>query len=111
MKKEIADKWVKALRSGEYNQTTETLQNGNGYCCLGVLCLLGQKEGVVVDSENSILVGDSLEDQVDVKEWSGIKTTCGKFAGGEPNLAQLNDEKGYDFNQLANVIEKEWDQL
>lgn len=44
MKKEIADIWVKALRSGNYKQTEGHLKAGDGYCCLGVLCeVLGAK--------------------------------------------------------------------
>lgn len=30
-------KWIKALRSGEYKQTTGRLQSGDSYCCLGIL--------------------------------------------------------------------------
>lgn len=30
------DAWIAALRSGEYEQTTECLQDRCGYCCLGV---------------------------------------------------------------------------
>lgn len=37
MPKKIADKWLAALRSGEYKQCTNVLYNGGGYCCLGVL--------------------------------------------------------------------------
>ena len=38
MKKEIAERWVSALRSGEYKQGKLYLKSENGYCCLGVLC-------------------------------------------------------------------------
>ena len=38
MNKEIKDKWVKALLSGEYQQCQGKLNDGNGgFCCLGVL--------------------------------------------------------------------------
>lgn len=30
-------KWLKALRSGDYQQAQNTLFDGKGYCCLGVL--------------------------------------------------------------------------
>ncbi len=33
-----------ALRSGEYKQTKEALQDGGGYCCLGVMCAVFEKE-------------------------------------------------------------------
>lgn len=39
MNKKMAMKWVKALRSGEYEQCQGVLQNDYGrFCCLGVLC-------------------------------------------------------------------------
>jgi hypothetical protein len=45
MKKEIAKKWVKALRSGKYKQGKGylkqfTTKNEPRHCCLGVLCEL-----------------------------------------------------------------------
>src|SRR5687768_3068313 len=46
MTKKQRDKWVKALRSGEYGQTKGVLTDGiGGLCCLGVLehCLSGGK--------------------------------------------------------------------
>jgi len=37
MKKSLADKWVKALRSGKYEQGTRQLKTKDGrLCCLGV---------------------------------------------------------------------------
>lgn len=40
MKQEIAQKWIAALRSGEYKQGKNVLYDArdNSYCCLGVLC-------------------------------------------------------------------------
>lgn len=48
MKPEIKEKWLEALRSGNYKQGTGKLRqvekNGDTYCCLGVLCdVLGVK--------------------------------------------------------------------
>jgi hypothetical protein len=37
MNQVIKEKWVAALRSGEYKQTKGYLRNKKGYCCLGVL--------------------------------------------------------------------------
>jgi hypothetical protein len=44
MKQEIKEKWVAALRSGEYQQTRSTLRDGTGFCCLGVLTDIYTKE-------------------------------------------------------------------
>ena len=37
---ENAQKWIDALRSGEYQQSTSRLRTGDTYCCLGVACEL-----------------------------------------------------------------------
>ena len=48
MPKEIKDKWIAALRSGEYKQAKHVMFDkvidGGGYCCLGVLqhCISGK---------------------------------------------------------------------
>lgn len=40
---ELAQKWVEALRSDKYNQTTNWLKTDGGYCCLGVVCDISQR--------------------------------------------------------------------
>jgi hypothetical protein len=43
--------WVKALRSGDYEQGQEYLCRGGRFCCLGVLCeIQGLRKEVVEDS-------------------------------------------------------------
>ncbi len=49
MKKDIAKKWVRALRSGKYKQAqgvlkTKTKTGRVRHCCLGVLCELYQND-------------------------------------------------------------------
>lgn len=52
MKRELRDKWVAALRSGTYKQTTKGVlrMRRGGYCCLGVLCEI---EGVPKDKSET----------------------------------------------------------
>jgi hypothetical protein len=38
MNPELKQKWLAALRSGEYKQARGYLKTEFGYCCLGVLC-------------------------------------------------------------------------
>ena len=38
MNKELIEKWISALRSGKYLQTTLALRDNYGFCCLGVFC-------------------------------------------------------------------------
>lgn len=51
MNKQVKREWIKALRSGEYVQTTGLLvrveKEGDSFCCLGVLCELAVQAGVV----------------------------------------------------------------
>ena len=76
MKKEIADKWVEALRSGEYKQAKERLQSEDSLCCLGVLCKIAEKDGVRINTtRDNVLDGISLVSQPEVEKYSGLKTS------------------------------------
>lgn len=117
--------WVNALRSGEYKQTTEQLNDGDGgFCCLGVLCDLYEKEtgNTFTKNEDGVYtygeireLGLALEYDYDaVKKWAGLKSVNGEFRETDDDentcLAELNDD-GYSFFDIANVIEKEADKL
>ena len=45
MNPELKQKWIEALRSGDYKQTKEKLRRWGGYCCLGVLCEVAKPKG------------------------------------------------------------------
>lgn len=109
MDKDIAGIWVKALRSGNYEQGSGNLQNMNGFCCLGVLCDLGSKNGVTTIKTDDRLVGNYLSNQKSIVSWSGVGSTKGDFGDGV-SLADLNDG-GTNFNELADLIEKHWPEL
>jgi hypothetical protein len=100
---------LKALRSGEYKQTKEMLQDEYGYCCLGVMCDVFEKEtGRTLRKEDDTghIYGGSLEEQEGVQRWVGLQG----FLGGSHSkftLAELNDEEGYTFSQIADFIESE----
>lgn len=53
MNREVRDRWVAALRSGDYAQGAralayrESVSTELRYCCLGVLCDLASRDGVV----------------------------------------------------------------
>ncbi len=44
---EVKEKWLTALRSGEYEQTTQSLKNDGRYCCLGVLTDILIKDKII----------------------------------------------------------------
>jgi len=113
MNPQIKQKWVDALRSGEYQQTKGRLHDENGFCCLGVLCDLYGKENNVewVISEyfgRYMFQNEGADLPFSVIKWSGIADS------GPPSddqmcigtLAALNDG-GSTFNEIADVIEKQ----
>jgi len=86
MKKEIAKKWVKALRSEKYNQGQDQLcletDSGDLLCCLGVLAELycvengsdvwEQAQGY--NKEDLTIHGHLVTLPDKVIDWAGMKT-------------------------------------
>jgi hypothetical protein len=110
MNPQIKQKWVSALRSGEYQQGQLYLRTNSGFCCLGVLCDLYGKENNVewnlVEDEDSNYYrfqGNAASLPFSIVEWSGIEGT--NPAIGFIPLSVLND-RGSTFNEIADVIEE-----
>lgn len=103
-KKDI-QKWCKALRSGEYKQTKETLQDENGFCCLGVACDLfipKEKQSLYIDEP--FMSGDMPHDQPYSPDWLVvIEKEFRKVS--EELLTCLNDDKDFTFDEIADVLE------
>ncbi len=117
MNKKIKAKWIEALRSGKYKQTKEVLHDGDGFCCLGVLCeVLGIPKYYGEESgrwwfysnnrrEYEVLPADIAKDMGLTVDGALAEPVA--FAGAELNdLAHLND-RGADFIFIADVIEKQ----
>jgi hypothetical protein len=119
MNKDIAEKWVAALRSGQYKQARGTLRDteqsgATGFCCLGVLCDIskqGEWNQDDRDTWNYVLRADFSETQLPdfVLEWAGMAHREGMLPRGE-TLTNLNDS-GKSFDQIADIIEKYWNEL
>ena len=102
-------KWTKALRSGKYKQTTGALQDGNGFCCLGVACDVFIPKMHQEKTTLNYLAGELPEDQFTSPQWlkkinrdlenktRGTNETLG--------LVGLNDSGNYNFNEIADTIE------
>ena len=116
MKKEIAEKWVAALRSGDYTQQKGSLANlhRTEHCCLGVLCELAIKAGVTLKTREGSVGFDDERVYLPrrVQEWSGVRDRCGMFVGDEHmcGLISMNDYGG-TFDHIADTIEKRWGEL
>ena len=95
MDKELKQKWVAALRSGEYAQGNGALKDESGrYCCLGVLT-------VCIDetAKDSRYLSGSLYLTVESTRKSGLPTT------DQRALAYMNDS-GKSFPDIATYIEE-----
>lgn len=108
MKLEIKEKWLGALRSGEYNQGKGALRINDSFCCLGVLADIYSKDTgakwksngagqMTIESDNGIL-------PTCIMLWAGLKYPNPQTQKG--SLANLNDW-GKPFIEIADVIEKE----
>ena len=120
MKPEIKQKWLNALRSGEYTQSQERLRSDDGYCCLGVLCDLYIDENKGYDwsedvnhylfiSHNSDSYYEDNYLPFPVMEWACLKDSNPIVIdndGGRVALSDLNDT-GVSFNEIADYIEKQ----
>jgi hypothetical protein len=121
MKAEIVEAWVEALRSGEYEQGKSFLNASGRFCPLGILCDLRAKSGTGYWIEGDVASGDDIafafepdeqlragtyEEQAtefppdSVLLWAEIASSFAQ------DLAHLNDVTGWDFEAIADVIEK-----
>lgn len=103
MDAELKAKWVKALRSGEYQQITRHLKTGDGHCCLGVLC---EVAGLTIDGRDGVLDENGVP-----ADYQPIERLFGDFDYGE--LTSRNDGnkiakiERHTFAQIADYIERE----
>ena len=90
--KNLKEKWVSALRSGLYKQTTGVLSHNKCHCCLGVL----------IEQ-----LGLSTQDKLNIYENVGI-TCLEKYLEKEEikELVNRNDILKDDFSQIADYIEE-----
>jgi hypothetical protein len=111
MNQEIKQKWVAALRSGEYVQGLGALNISGKFCCLGVLCDLHAKEtGNVWKGEDGVLLPKKkkYEEQTAVlpkvvQRWAELPHNNPDIPGRR-SLASLNDA-GKTFIEIADLIE------
>lgn len=133
MHEEIAKKWVARLRDPEAKQAQEILGTPDGArCCLGVLCDIYAEEVKGAKWATDDVSGYQFMDRhwepsksyltTDVMEWAGMAhpsgtlpvhlPTTGKDGSDElsGSLAGLNDG-GWSFTRIAEVIDKNWEEL
>ena len=130
MREDVKNLWVKALRSGNYKQGLGRLHRqgaeGDVYCCLGVLCELAIKMGVDVSTDSRYgsreYDGELCVLPASVREWAEMYSSDGTLDDavevelGEDDemfsaLDAYNDDAGATFDQIADVIEKQWESI
>lgn len=124
MNKEVKQKWIDALRSGEYAQTVgvlkEKFSNGkDAFCCLGVLCDLYAKETSAEWIYNRRLGRYSFLEMVDlpprdVEKWANIDSDEEFVHKDEQGLVissntlyDFNDLHGLTFEEIADIVEEQ----
>lgn len=93
MDKKLKGKWVKALRSGKYEQGLYTLKKENRYCCLGVL------RHIQFPNSNASQNGG----------WylcERHQNLAGLDYSTQEKLSQMNDSGKWSFKRIATYIEK-----
>jgi hypothetical protein len=93
MKQDIKERWVAALRSGEYKQAEGylsaitrhddgSLKEVVGHCCLGVLCEIAVADGIIgkrvyAGSDSCMIYGSGSETGAlppQVQQWAGLES-------------------------------------
>jgi hypothetical protein len=112
MDSDIKERWVAALRSGQYEQgvgylTYKLEDEVNRYCCLGVLCdILSDESDLFTksyDPSKSHLTkyGDSFY-ELNFSQQDFLKIGLSEIAP----LVYMNDTDGKSFNEIADFIEE-----
>lgn len=105
--KELREKWLKALRSGKYQQTDGILKSDydNSYCCLGVcarkLNIPTQELEGVCDFTNDDFMKSKYFKLIPKALVRGGENT--KFC---EELINMNDTERKSFKEIADYIEK-----
>jgi hypothetical protein len=117
MDPDIKERWIKALRSGKYEQDQGFLRTPDGYCCLGVLSDLYAKDNDLKwlranwvyrleGSDNDtwltshIVAWAKLNSKILVEKATGYEIIVDQY-----DLAKMNDDD-VSFSEIADVIEE-----
>lgn len=112
--------WIKALRSGDYQQTTGFLHTTKGLDALGVLCDVVDPNGWNIEKPYTVKASNIRPNPVQYYEflYKGKTSTYTLpdplivDLGVEDNfgyyMVELNDKKCLDFNQIADILERNY---
>ena len=106
--KEFTEKWLKALRSHDYEQGDGTLYdaNSNTYCCLGVACRMEYPLQYLKASDGYASLIEKSQDQLKFDLKKIPKELKGNLITNRlvKRLTRMNDYKS-SFKKIADWIE------
>ena len=117
---ENTKKWIAALRSDDFKQTTSCLRDFDGHCCLGVACEVYRREAgeghwnkeyTQFRTEYIFMTAEGKYTAClppIVAKWLGLRSTSGHNKNTLTTLAVMNDE-GFSFEEIANALESDID--
>ena len=85
--------WIAALRSGEFKQTRGRMFDGEGYCCLGVLCKV---------AGCTVVLGSTDRDRENAENYDFVERAT---PIDRTDLSQKNDIEMLTFPQIADWLE------
>lgn len=107
MKQDIKQRWVEALRSGNYEQGQGVLRTEDDtYCCLGVLCNLVDPENWTLRASYYVYgKAGGLRQNVSFLP-DEVRVEVGITADEQAELVQMNDTQNAPFEDIARWIEE-----
>ncbi len=102
MDKFFKQEWIRALRSGKFEQGQQMLHNteSNTYCCIGVLCEIVPAMARIDTEYRTTYSENSTEIDVDMLEYFGLSEET------QVGLIEMNDKEGLSFAKIADYIEE-----
>lgn len=104
----IKSRWIAALRSGDYQQTQNTIRHDDGYCCLGVLCDVVDQDGWVKDRQPD--APGYYHHTCSSAEYGGLtdqaRGDLGLTGAQQRKLIEMNDNDRSTFTEIADHIEQ-----
>lgn len=101
--KEFAEKWLEALRSGEYEQGYGCLFTNNRFCCLGVGCVILGADKNTMDEKEMTISSDWEIEILKIENFFPKELQETKLM---EDLIRFNDDEGFSFNEIADWIEE-----
>lgn len=111
MPKELLDKWLAALRSGEYEQCIGSMSFGTAYCCLGVLAHVAEADRAELERGTPSPSFMEARGILFVTEFKDDRGKPNSADCGNPYLPALGkfaacaNDDGATFHEIADAIE------